>query len=79
MESRKMTCNCCCGNCLHFHNEDAEGKGWCYKRDMGKHCSQNCLTRGIWESTARRTACCMNLKTTRMNEYEYLPDWAIID
>lgn len=33
----------CCGNCLHFHNEDAEGKGWCYKRDIAKHCSQNCL------------------------------------
>ena len=43
MESRKMTYNGCCGNCLHFHNEDAEGKGWCYKRDMGKHCSQGCL------------------------------------
>ena len=36
-------------------------------------------TRGIWESTARRAACSMNLKTIRMNEYEYLPDWAIID
>ena len=36
-------------------------------------------TRGIWESTARRTACSMNLKTTRMNKYEYLPDLAIID
>ena len=33
----------CCGNCLHFHNEDAEGKGWCYKRDTARHCSQNCL------------------------------------
>ena len=33
----------CCGNCLHFHNEDAEGKGWCYKRDAARHCSQNCL------------------------------------
>ena len=36
-------------------------------------------TRGIQQGTARRTACSMNLKTTRMNEYEYLPDWAIID
>ena len=43
MESRKMTCNCCCGNCLHFHNEDAEGREWCYKRDVARHCSQNCL------------------------------------
>lgn len=36
-------------------------------------------TRGIWGSTAHRTASSMNLETTRMNEYEYLPDWAIID
>ena len=36
-------------------------------------------TRGIQQDTARRTACSTNLKTTRMNEYEYLPDWAIID
>ena len=33
----------CCGNCLHFHNEDTGGNGWCYKRDIAKHCSQNCL------------------------------------
>ena len=37
------------------------------------------VIRGIWGSTARRAACSMNLETTRMNEYEYLPDWAIID
>ena len=37
------------------------------------------VIRGIWGSTARRAACSTNLKPTRMNEYEYLPDWAIID
>lgn len=36
-------------------------------------------TRGIQQGTARRTACSMNLKTSKMSEYEYLPDWAIID
>ena len=36
-------------------------------------------TREIQQGVALRTACSMNLETTRMNEYEYLPDWAIID
>ena len=35
--------------------------------------------RGIQQGIALRTACSMNLETTRMNEYEYLPDWAIIE
>lgn len=43
MESRKMIYSKCCSNCLHFHNEDAEGNGWCYKRDTARHCSQGCL------------------------------------
>lgn len=30
-------------------------------------------------STARKDASNMNLKTSRMTNYEYLPDWAIID
>lgn len=32
----------CCGNCLHFHNEDAEGKGWCYAKNKEKYCSEGC-------------------------------------
>lgn len=32
----------CCGGCVHFRNEDIEGRGWCYKRDTARHCSDSC-------------------------------------
>ena len=32
----------CCRGCVHFRNEDIEGRGWCYKRDTARHCSDSC-------------------------------------
>lgn len=55
MESRKMTYSGCCGNCLHFHNEDAEGNGWCYMINNARHCSQGCAYHQIKPEQTNRT------------------------
>ena len=42
MELRRKTYNKCCRGCVHFHDEDIEGCGWCCKRDAARHCSDSC-------------------------------------
>ena len=43
----------CCGGCVHFHNEDIEGREWCYKRDTARHCSDSC---GYYETSTKNKA-----------------------
>ena len=32
----------CCGNCKHFKDEDASGKGWCKEQSWVTECSKVC-------------------------------------
>lgn len=32
----------CCGNCVTFSNEDANGDGWCDKKNKPRSCCQYC-------------------------------------
>lgn len=32
----------CCGNCATFSNEDANGVGWCDKKNKPRSCYQYC-------------------------------------
>ena len=38
----KQTFEPCCGNCLHFSNEDAEGIGYCNRMKMPRICGETC-------------------------------------
>jgi len=32
----------CCGNCMHFKDEDVSGKGWCEEQSWVTECSKVC-------------------------------------
>ena len=34
--------DCCCGNCSCFHDEDAEGVGFCHEHASERSCEEWC-------------------------------------